>query len=296
MDHHLQVFVAVAKHQNFSRAAEELHMTQSAVSLDIKSLEKRYGVRLFERTNKYVRLTPAGRILEYHAREILAQYDRLERLLDDLKNTAKGPLLVGASYTFGEYLLPRIIAGFTVDYPEVIPSITIHNTKQITELVLMAEIDLGIVEGEVDHPNLVVHPFTTDELVVIVPANSKWRDRTIVEPQELAQENWIIREKGSGTRTYTDRMFSLTGIEPKSIMEFGSSQVIKESVEAGLGISFLSENVIRKELRLGTLQALRMESFPMYRNFSYVTHHSQFHTKTVELFLNYLLSLYTIAE
>jgi LysR family transcriptional regulator, transcriptional activator of the cysJI operon len=293
MDNHLLVFVTVAKHEHFSRAAEELHMTQSAVSLDIKSLEKRYGVKLFERTNKYVRLTPAGKIVEYYAKDILAQYQRLERMIDDLKHTASGPLFVGASYTFGEYILPHIVAGFSVQCPQVTPAIFIHNTKQITGMVLRHELDLGIVEGEVDHPQLGVYPFTTDELVVIVPANSTWQGRTEVSPEELAGERWIVREKGSGTRDYADHMFSLTGIQPENIMQFGSSQVIKESVEAGLGISFLSETVIRKELALGTLQALRIKDVPIHRNFSYVIHDSQFQTKACELFLNYLKSIYS---
>jgi DNA-binding transcriptional LysR family regulator len=288
MDHHLLVFVHVADKKNFSRAAEELHITQSAVSLNIKNLEQNYGVKLFDRTNKYVRLTKAGEILYYHAKEILGQYARAKRLIEDLSNTANGPLTIGSGYTFGEYLLPRIISSFKTLYPQIRPKITIKNSNRIAAQILRQELDLGIVEGDIKHSNIVAEPFAQDEMVIIVPTYHKLADKKEVGIEEIASETWIIREIGSGSREVTDRMFSEAGISPDSIMEFGSSQIIKEAVEAGLGISFISEWVIRKEISFGTLCSLRIKNHSIKRNFSFVTHASQFHTKATDLFLDFL--------
>lgn len=288
MDQHLLVFLAVADKKNFSRAAEELHITQSAVSLDIKSLEKRYGVKLFERSNKYVRLTKAGEILYYHAKEILSNYTKAQRLIDDLSHSANGPLSIGSGYTFGEYKLPQILSSFKRQYPNITPKITIKNSKRISAQILRHELDLGIIEGNFAQSNLVINPFAHDEMVIIVSCNHHWSDKTEIEPEMLKEESWILREVGSGTREATDRMFKQIGISPHCIMEFGSSQIIKESVEAGLGISFISKWAIRKELALGTLSSLRIRNHTFTRNFSYVTHTSQFKTKATDLFIQFL--------
>ncbi|MCL6548307.1 MAG: LysR family transcriptional regulator [Alicyclobacillus sp.] len=288
MDQHLMVFLAVAEGRNFSRAAEELHMTQPAVSLHVQALENLYGVRLLERTNKYVRLTPAGRILYEHGKQIQHQYALIKRLIDDLLENDSGPIAIGASYTFGEYILPHVIARFRARYPRIRPSVSIENTLRVAQGLLQQELDVGIVEGELHHPELVVRPFLDDTMAVVVPARHPLAGGTPVAPQQLAGETWIVREQGSGTREVTDRMFRETGIQPAALMEFGSTQVIKESVEAGLGISFLSENAIRKELALGTLRAVHIEGHPFVRHFSWVQRRQQVRTKALDLFLGYL--------
>ena len=147
MDQHLQVFVTVAEKQNFSRAAEELHMTQPAVSQYIRVLEDNLGVRLLERTSKFVRLNKAGEIVYHHAKEINSLYTRMQHLVDDLTNHASGPLSIGASYTFGEYILPHIIAEVKAKYPKIEPEVQIGNTAKIADSVLRHQLDIGIVEG-----------------------------------------------------------------------------------------------------------------------------------------------------
>ncbi|MFM1651084.1 LysR family transcriptional regulator [Brevibacillus sp. B_LB10_24] len=290
MDHQLLVFVTVVEKENFSRAAEELHMTQPAVSQHIRMLERTIGSKLLERSNKYVRLTRAGEIVYHHAKEILGLYTRMQRLVDDLMNKASGNLSIGASYTFGEYVLPHIIAALHEQYPLIKPKITIGNTREIAEMVAAHQLDVGIVEGEFHHEQLAIEPFAEDSMSVVVSANHRLAGKSRVDTADLCAETWIIRETGSGTRDATDKMFACFGLVPESTMEFGSNQIIKESVEAGLGITFLSHWAVRKELSLGSLRLLQMEGFPFVRKFYSVTKATQFQTRAVELFLALLRS------
>jgi len=291
MDHHLRTFVAVVELKNFTRAAEILHITQSAVTLSIKTLEKTYQVKLLDRTNKFVRLTRAGEILYHHAKEILAKYDHAKRLIDDLSHRVSGPLSIGSSYTFGEYILPKLISEFKKMFPLVRPNITIRNTEAIVTQLLQHELDLGIVEGKVDHPQVLVQPFAKDEMVVVVPFDHPYAENKVLDLQDLKSETWILREKGSGTRQSVEGVFEQLNFSPASTMDFGSSQIIKESVEAGLGVTILSESIIRKELLLGTVRSLRIRDFPMIRDFSYVIYDSEFHPKSTDLFLKHLSNL-----
>lgn len=288
MDQNLLTFVTVIEKESFTKAAEELFISQSAVSLQIKSLEKKYRVKLFDRTNKYIRLTKAGEILYVHAKEIMKQYNKAERLIDDLFFKASGPLYIGSSYTFGEYVLPEMIAQFKDIYPDIIPNISIRNSKRIAEQVLQQEIDIGILEGKVEHTDLAVQSFAQDEMAVIVPATHRLADQDEVEFSELIDETWILREKGSGTREVTDRVFLEHEFHPTAIMEFGSSQVIKEAVQRGLGISIISEWLIINKIKYGDLVSLKIKNYPIKRRIHFVTNNAQLPTKATELFMSFL--------
>lgn len=285
MDALLLTFVTIVERKNFTRAAEELHLTQSAVSREIQVLEKKYCVKLFDRTNKYVRLTKAGEVLYHHAKDILIQYDRAEKLINDLTHSAQGVLEIGSGYTFGEYLLPRVIQEFKSLYPSIIPKITIKNSHRIVAQVLRRELDIGIVEGTLEMQGLVAEPFAQDEMVVIVSPMHRLAGRVDVEIDELRSETWILRELGSGTREVTNRVFFDVGLAPVSIMGFGSSQVIKEAVEAGLGISVISQWAIRKEIKYGILSSFKLRSIPITRNFCYLLPNTQFRTRATDLFV-----------
>lgn len=296
VDHLLEVFVTVVDKKNFSRAAETLHKTQSAISLDIKALEKRYGQKLLERTNKYVRLTKAGEILYYHAQQILNHFALVQHLIDDLNHSASGHLSIGSGYTFGEYLLPWIIFKFKTLYPNITPKITIKNSGRISRQVLRQELDLGIIEGEFHHPHLVTRPLAKDEMVLIVSSRHSWFGQHEIDIEQLAKETLILRESGSGTRNVIDRLFLQIGFTPALVMEFGSSQLIKEAVEAGLGISLISKWAIRKEVTLNSLWPLRIRRFPVQRDFSLVMHSSRFNTKVTDLFVDYLSQQMEVLE
>lgn len=291
MEHQLLVFITVVERQNFSRAAEELHMTQPAVSQYIQALERTVRAKLLERSNKYVRLTKAGEIVYHHAREIVGLYTRMQNLVEDLQHTASGLLSIGASYTYGEYVLPHRIALLRANYPMITPAITIHNTKEIARMVVSHQLDVGIIEGEYKPENekVTVESFAEDVMHVVVPAQHRFAGRTEVDAADLCDEIWIVRETGSGTREVTERFFRMLPRMPLNLMEFGSTQIIKESVEAGLGISLLSDWAIRKELVLGTLYKLNVAGVPpVTRHFSLVTQSTPFQTKALEVFLQIL--------
>ncbi|QSO47285.1 LysR family transcriptional regulator [Alicyclobacillus mengziensis] len=290
MDRYLQTFVTVVEKCSFTRAAEELHLTQSAVSREVDTLEKRFGVKLIDRTNKFVQPTKAGEILYHQAKDILTQYEQTHRIIADLANEAAGSLSIGSGYTFGEYLLPRTIARFKASYPLITPKITIMNSKRIVQQVLQRQVDLGIVEGHLQPDDLEVRPFAKDEMTVIVPRSHHLALSHIeeVDIDDLMDETWILREPGSGTREVVDSVFTTLAAHPKSIMEFGSSQIIKESVEAGLGISMISKWVIQKELQYELLHSVRIKGHLITRDFSSIVLKSQFRWKTLDLFLNFL--------
>lgn len=288
MDQQLQVFVTVAEKKSFSRAAEEHHMTQPAVSQYIRQFEDQIGTRLLERTNKYVRLTKIGEIVYHHAKEILALYMKMQNLVDDLANKASGPLSIGASYTFGEYVLPRIIAKLQQTYPDIQPTVKIGNTATVADLVSSHQLDIGIVEGNFNATKLIVEDFAEDAMVIVSSADHPFtRRKEQLELADLEQETWIVREHGSGTREAMDNLFKQHRIAPTKLMDFSSTQPIKESVEAGLGISLLSHWSLKKELKNGDLRVLDVKGLPYRREFSIVTN-TPFQTKALEVFIDIL--------
>lgn len=286
MDQYLNVFVKVVERENFSKAAEELHMTQPAVSQHIKTLEELVGARLLERNNKFVRLNKAGEIVYHHAKEILALYTQMQYLVDDLTNNTSGPIAIGASFTFGEYILPHIIAEIQKQYPLIQPSIIIHNTTEIIELVKKRQLDIGIIEGQFNDDKLNEEVVSEDKMVIVASLRHPLLEKKVVM-EDLKKETWILREMGSGTREAAENLFRSHNFSPGKIMEFGSTQVIKESVEAGLGISLLSRWAIKKELETGYIGRLNVEGLPFKRNFSIVTYTS-YQTKAVKTFIETL--------
>lgn len=289
MDQHLLVFVMVAEKQNFSRAAEELHMTQPAVSQYIRALEENIGIRLLERTNKYLQLNKAGEIVYHHAKEILGLYTKMQNLVDDLTNKAKGELKIGASYTFGEYVLPHLLTDLQRQYPEIEPSVTIANTATVAELVTSHQLDIGIIEGGFKDKELMEENFAEDSMVIVVSTHHPLALKEMVTISDLENEIWIVREKGSGTREATEEMFHNLLFTPKKKIVFSSTQPIKEAVEAGLGISLLSKWAVQREIINKDLKILHTKGLPFSRQFSMITK-SRFQTKALELFIELLRS------
>jgi len=279
LDIHLQVFIEVVEQNSFSRAAETLHMTQPAVSQYIKSLEERLDTRLLERTNKYISLNKAGEIVYQHALEISGLYTQMYTLVDDLTEKASGELKIGASYTFGEYKLPEVIAQMKKIYPNIHPTVTIGNSKSITELVNNYQIDIGIIEGHLDSRDLYIDTLVNDSLVLVSAPTYQ------INKTNLDKESWIVREKGSGTREVTDKFLKRLDHLPRKLLEFSSTQLIKSSVEAGLGISLMSEWVIKREIENNYLKIHEVEGLPLSREFSLITK-SEFKTRALELFIS----------
>lgn len=278
MDVQLQVFIEVVEQASFSRAAEALHMTQPAVSQYIKALEEKLDTRLLERSNKSVNLNKAGKIVYQHSLEIKALYTQMNILVDDLTDKASGELRIGASYTFGEYRLPQIIAQMKQDYPHIHPSITIGNTEKIAELVGCHQIDVGIIEGQIKQRDLFIEPLITDKLVLVSAVDE------IISEDNLTDKSWIVRERGSGTREVVDLFLKNKQLKPQDLLEFSSTQLIKSSVEAGLGISLMSEWVIKREVENNYLKINEMNGLPLSRAFHLITK-SALKTRALKVFI-----------
>jgi DNA-binding transcriptional LysR family regulator len=293
MDQSLMVLLEVADTRNFSRAAERLHMTQPAVSQHIRALEERLKVRLLERNNKTVAVTRAGEIVLHHAREIGGLYRRMEEMVDELLHYTGGPLSIGASYTFGEYVLPLTLARLDSEYPDIRPAITIGNTADIADQVRNRMLDIGIVEGEEIGTGLTVEKLAEDEMYIAIGAEHPLTTQRKITLKLLEEQTWLVREQGSGTRAAADKMFSALHLNPARLMEMGSTQSIKETVEAGLGVTLQSRWALRKELGLGSLKLLTVEGLPVKRSFHILLRKGDLRTRTMEVFLQ---TLRTVTE
>lgn len=286
MDRLLKVFITVVEQKNLTRAAEILYITQSAVSQNIKLLEEQFNTTLINRTNKSMTLTKAGDILYNQAKIIIDQYSLTERMIEDLQKGVSGPLNIGSGFTYGEYLLPKVISTFIKEYPDIIPKITIKNSARIAKQVKQRDLDIGIIEKEIYDSQLVTIPFAKDKMVIIVPADFPKKNGEQISLNELEDKTWIIRESGSGTRVVGDNMFTRTKLAPKNVLEFGSTQLIKEIVKNGIGISYISEVSVKDEIKQGTIKALTIKEYQDSRTFYYVTNKSHASTKALRTLID----------
>lgn len=285
--HQLELFYAVARQGSVTRAAEALHISQPAVSAQLAELERALGVPLLERLagGRGVRLTEAGLLVYEHAAHIFALAEDLERGIADLKGLRSGQLIVGASTTLGEYLLPPALGRFKARYPDIMVDLKISNTSRITELVRRGELDLGFVGEVADIPELAVEPFTEDTLVVIAaphhPLLKQPRGAAPIPPmpivtlEDLQQHGFIAREAGSATRNVAERYLRQHGVEPRVLMELGSNEAVKHAVAAGLGVAILSRFAIQVELRAGTLCEVPVAGWDCRRPLSIIYRHDK---------------------
>jgi DNA-binding transcriptional LysR family regulator len=249
----LVVFRAVAEQHSFRKAAEELFLTQPAVSLQIKALEEDIGVQLFDRTGTRIALTEAGKVLLGYFRQANALFARAEHEIAALSGAHAGHLALGASSTIAQYVLPRLLGEFTREHPRVHPTMISGNTEQIVEAVEEQKIELGLIEGPARSRDVKTEPFLEDELVLIVAAAHEWAELKSIPCSEIAAASLLMRERGSGTRRVVELALAQKGVKAKSlriVMELDSTEAIKSAVEAGLGIGFVSRSAIAKDLRL----------------------------------------------
>lgn len=215
----------------------------------------------------------------------------MHRLIDDMSSQASGKLAIGASYTFGEYILPRIIAELKERFPDISTVVTISNTSNIADLVRSHQLDVGIVEGSFkEKSELQSEIFAKDRMVVISsPTHTLAQSNEKLSAKQLEKETWILREAGSGTREAAEKVFEKLEFHPSAVMQFSSTQPIKSMVEAGVGISLMSEWAIQKEVYYGDLMSLPIEGSPYLRYYSIVTS-SPFRTKALSVFIELLKS------
>ncbi|MFZ5596744.1 MAG: selenium metabolism-associated LysR family transcriptional regulator [Bacillota bacterium] len=285
LDNQLYLFMTVADKKNFSRAGQFLNMTQPAISQHIHALEDYYGAKLFERSSKKVELTQAGMVLYNYAQEIMALHEAAKRAVADLVDRVTGKLTIGASLTIGEYVLPRLLATFAKNYPDVEFSVVVGNTELIHELTREGTIDVGMVEGVIDDSQLHIRAFLQDEMVLVAPVLHPLAKRSQVSRDDIRECVFVIREEGSGTRLAMEEFFEKAGIMPDRVITLGSTQAIKEAVEAGLGITILSKWSLRKELALGSLKPLRIKGADIPRWFFLIYRKEKFMSRACDEFI-----------
>jgi DNA-binding transcriptional LysR family regulator len=266
----LKVFRVVASHLNFSRAAEELLLTQPAVTQQIKALEDEYGVTLFDRSGGRIALTPSGQALLPYANKLKDLSEGSKSAVMAASGRLGGQLSLGASQTIGQYLLPALVAGFMRENPRVSISAKSGNTDAILQALVEHAIQLALIEGPALRKGIHVDSFMEDHMVLVVPASHEWADLDI-ELDGLKDAPLLMREFGSGSRRVVENALVEAGLSKKDLnirMELDSTEGLLSAVEAGLGVTFVSRWAVRNQLALGNLKLARVRALKLFRMFS----------------------------
>ena len=264
-------------------------MTQPAVTFQVRQLEEYFNTRLFDRTHNRISLTDAGKRVYEYADEIFDLYANMENAVRDITGEISGILIIGASTTIAEYMLPSLLGDFKSKYPDINVHLKVSNSDGIVSMVENNDIDLGVVESQVLNKNLVVEECRNDRLVAIVPLQHSLASQQKVKLKDLMDHAYIAREEGSGTREVIHEYLVNAGMKPADIhvsMELGSQEAIKGAVEAGMGVSIVSEVTIHKEMQLETLVALELDP-PLDRPFSFVHQKQKFRQRAMDELLEF---------
>ena len=294
-----KTYVRVVETQNLSRTAEEFDLSQPAVTKQIHALEDMYGVLLLERSGRKLKTTEAGETLYEYAREIIKVMDRTAKAMEEVSDSRKGSLYLGASTIPGQYILPYIIKKFKDKMPNISISMDIADTEKIVNRVADREIDVGIVGGWINSRKIEGYSWLEDELVLIVPENHRLAQRENssnkgVKMTDLLHERWIFREKGSGTRKAAEELLLSNGIRNEALniyLEAGSTEAVLAAVEAGMGISVISSWAIKKLDEHRKIKSISIDDVNAKRLFYVVYPKQKTRRKSVEAFLSYIRQL-----
>lgn len=287
----LRIFLAVAEHLHFTRAADSLYVTQPAVSAAIQSLEAEYRLKLFHRIGRRVEITAAGKLLQQEAQKILDLVGQTERGLRELNDLQKGELRIGTSFTVGNYWLPEKIAKFKHKYPGISVNCTIANADDICAGTATGLFDLGVIAGEVKpalKKCLVEEEVGSDRLEIIVGQSHPWYKVGKIQVEELLNTAWVMREAGSGTQQMFEQALQSWGIytmDLQVILVLNSSEMVKAVVESGVGAAAVPELMVKKELQLKTLRSVQVihpardKMYDIVRPVLKLKHLQRFHTR-----------------
>ena len=284
----LEVFLATAHHENISRAADELAMSQSAASSALKEFEKQFNIQLFDRAGKKLLLNEFGRLIQPRAEALMERATELEDLLNMQRDSGTAPggsLKVGATLSIGNYLVSGFVARYMAENPGSHIDMEIANTAHVVDLVSHFKLDVGLIEGEVHHPDLDITRWREDELVVFCAPGHPYAGLESLGDRELADATWILREQGSGTRQAFDR--GMHGLLPNInvLMELQHSEAIKRTVEAGLGIGCLSEIILSDDFQRGSLVPLKTPARNFHRYFYIIVHRQKYRSAGLKRWL-----------
>ena len=293
----LRILKAVATEKNFTKAAEVLYLSQPSLSKQIKTLEKNLDILLINRENNKISLTENGEVFLQYSERILALCEESCRALIDLKNGDRGNLTVGASQTIGTYLMPRVLALFAQNYPQIDLKVQVDSTRLIANSVLNREIDIAVVGGEIPNElrkNLTIKHFVEDELSLIISKSHPFAKKKTINKENLYYLNFITLNSNSTIRKFIDNILIQNGIETKQlriIMQFNSIEGIKTAVSLGLGVAFVSSSAIEKEVELQTIEVLKIENIRITRTLSIISNPESYKSKAFDLFYNELCTL-----
>jgi DNA-binding transcriptional LysR family regulator len=290
--HQLHIFYTVAERGSFSAAAQALHMSQPAVTMQVQSLEEYFGTKLLIRSTKRMELSEAGRTLLPFARKSLELSQETDAAMAAFSNKLQGRLQLGASLTIGEYVLPRLLGPFGREYPDISIMLKVMNTTQILEEIAGHQLNFGLIEAPVEHPDMVLDSVMEDELKLIVPSGHPLAAREdAIYLDDVLKYPFVLREKGSGTRKVMEDVLLERGYDPESIrtvMELGSTGAVKSAVEEGLGITMLSTSTVKHETALGLVKMIDIADASFKRNFYSIQLRSALLPMSAMTFLAYL--------
>jgi DNA-binding transcriptional LysR family regulator len=284
----LKVFESVARHLNYTRAAEELHLTQPAVSMQVKQLEESLGVSLFEQLGKRIHLTEPGQEVLTYARQITQQVDELEAVLNRIKGLSGGRLRISVATT-ANYFIPTLLGTFSRRYPDVTVSLDVTNREILLRQLAENTVDLVIMGQPPAEADVEAEDFMDNPLVVVAPTDHPLTRMRHIPLERLQDEVFLVREPGSGTRIAMERFFAERGMRLKTGMEVGSNEAIKQSVQAGLGLGLLSRATIGQELELRRLVELDVAELPIMRHWYVVNRRGKRLSGAAEAFREFLL-------
>lgn len=280
----LEIFVAISRTESVSRASEVLSLSQSAASTALSELERQFDLQLFDRVGKSLRINETGQQLLPRAVELIDRAKEIENLLRG--HAGFGHMKIGATLTVGNYLATILVARFLQEHPESRIQLQVHNTSSIVQQIANHELDLGLIEGDCNHPDIEVQPWVADELVIFSAPSHPLAKQRKVPMEQLLQEQWILREKGSGTRATFDRAFHNHHSELKIRLELEHTEAIKRAVESGLGIGCISRLALKDAFRRGSLVPLSTPCLDLGRFFYFLWHKQKYQTTGIREFLN----------
>jgi len=280
---HFKIFVTVCDTMNMTEAAKLLFMSQSAVSQAVSELEEYYDVRLFERLSRKLYITAAGEKLLSYARHMLRMNEEIE---NDMKSMRKNGLIrLGTSVTVGATVLPLLVCNYEQKHPSTVVEVFEDNTEQIEKRILNDKTDIGLLEGEITSSDIISMPFIDDELVLICGKKHRFAQLSAVDPRELEKENFIIREKGSGTRRTFESVMGARNLSWKAAWTCNNSDTIKAAVIEGLGISVISRRAVINEVKNGDVFIIPIEDVHFDRNFKIAYHKNKYLTEPMKSFI-----------
>jgi DNA-binding transcriptional LysR family regulator len=283
----LELFVKIAQYESVTKAAKALFLSQSAASMALLELEKQIDTQLFDRMGKKLTLNSHGDQLFGKAKEIIERVLEIENFLKNPEKNLIGNLNIGASTTIGNYILPQKIHSFLSENPGVKLQISISNSQEIVDKLLRFEIDLAYIEDTCSHPEIITQPWLEDELIFCSAPHFPLAKKKSLKINDLQKQIWILREKGSGTRHIFDKNFGNSYLNSESVLlEMGSTEAIKEALIAGMGISCLSYEAIKREMKAGDLVKLNIQQIKITRYFYKLIHKKKYRTQLVQSFMD----------